>query len=138
MTIKRDKEFICDECSREIDQREINYFYWVPMCQECVKSTRVLQMIQKLTMNVCIKEVTDKCQKPCLDCGKTNWRRGNHYVYDMLSPWATAQYCFECAELRDWRAGREGEKLDGVPVPVVHIPPPPSNQNASSHSQGNF
>eukprot|EP00548_Thalassiothrix_antarctica_P016781 CAMPEP_0194183010 /NCGR_PEP_ID=MMETSP0154-20130528/28797_1 /TAXON_ID=1049557 /ORGANISM="Thalassiothrix antarctica, Strain L6-D1" /LENGTH=152 /DNA_ID=CAMNT_0038899669 /DNA_START=23 /DNA_END=482 /DNA_ORIENTATION=- len=90
----------CEECGNWLDPEEAEECDgWCYRCHGSIKVNRIRAMIPS---NFEIREVSGNHRKPCSNCGKRYWLKGDWYVCDAIQPWGTDKYCLDCAEHKNW------------------------------------
>ena len=105
-----EEEVVCDECG-EI-QDEPFMLNDDEMCDRCVRLIRTDEVGRKLPPNYQIREVSGNHRKPCSDCGKNDWFRGDYYVFDAFQPYGTDKYCLDCADNKEWGGSDDSDSED--------------------------
>lgn len=95
----------CNECGGLVDILEAGENDGV--CFDCNAKIRVARLREWLPSSFCARQVARHHRKPCSDCGKGDWSRGDWYIANSVH-----KYCLECAERKFWEGDGDSDADD--------------------------
>lgn len=73
---------------------------------------RIFRLREKLPACMKVQQVMGDHRKPCSECGKQEWLRGDWYVFNSEKPVGTRKFCLDCAEDVEWDSDDEEDGTD--------------------------